>query len=286
VRSALGQSYRNLEVLVQDDASQRDPTQLLTALHDPRVRVARNAEQLGGNATFLAGCRRATGEYFAILGAGDLWHADFLRRLVVPMAADPDIAVAFCAHDCIDANGRVDAVSTGINNRRHRSGLTPGVHTDIVRLALINRSICAVSAAVYRRSAVEWERIPSEVNLGFGEYTNYLAARTGKRCYYEPHHLAQVRQLPEHERPQSNPTASELVGRTWMGYWDAFYRDQAVAAGKRYFAMRRSDHALRVLLCRLQHQGPRASLRELEALKKTGMFSALSLLYHLRYGKE
>lgn len=287
VRSVLAQSWRNLEVIVQDNASERDPTPLITALGDARVRVIRHDSNIGQTANMVTGCRRASGEYVAILGDDDLWHPDFVRRLVTPMTTDASIVVSFCAHDYIDANGRIDVAGTAAINRKHRGGLTRGVHRDIVRLGLVSRSICALSAAVYRRNAIEWERVPLDLAYGFDNYVNYLAARTGKACYYDPDHLAQVRLLPQSaSREAAGLKGRELNGRTCMGYWDTFYRDSAVAAGRHYFAMKRTDNALRVVLCRLRNQGARASLRELLEMHKEGLFSPLSLLYHLRYGRN
>ena len=287
VRSVLAQTWRNLELIVQDNASERDPTPLLTALGDARLRVIRHDRNIGQTANMVTGCQRATGEYVTILGDDDLWHPGFLSRLVPQMVANPDVVVSFCEHDYIDVNGRVDAAGTTAINRKHRGGLKRGVHRDIVRLGLVSRSICALSAAVYRRDAIEWDRVPLDLAYGFDNYINYLAARTGKACYYDPEHLAKVRLLPQSaSRDAASIRGRELNGRTCMGYWDTFYRDQAVASGRPYFAMKRSDNALRVLLCRLQKQGPRASLRELMALRREGMLSPLSLLYHLRYGKN
>jgi len=121
INSVLKQSFRDIEVIVQDNASVEDPTPLVAALADPRVRIFRNASNIGQTANIVTACARAVGKYIAILGDDDLWQPDFLATLVPPLEQDPEIVVSFCPHDVIDQHGRLDAELTDACNRRFRS---------------------------------------------------------------------------------------------------------------------------------------------------------------------
>jgi glycosyltransferase involved in cell wall biosynthesis len=81
--SAIGQTYRRLEILVIGDACTDDSEQVVAAAGDPRVRwmnLERNAgSQAGPN---QAGLEVARGELIAYLGQDDVWRRDHVALLV------------------------------------------------------------------------------------------------------------------------------------------------------------------------------------------------------------
>jgi glycosyltransferase involved in cell wall biosynthesis len=285
--SALRQSLKDIEIIVQDNASDTDPTLLVREIGDERVQLYRNGLNIGQTRNIVTACMRASGKYVAILGDDDIWQPDFLARLVPPLENDSQLVLSFCAHDYIDADGRVDVPRTRAINRRHRGGLAEGVYRSSVRIALVNRAVCALSAAVYRRAVIEWSAVPADLTFGTDNYINYLAARTGLGCYYQPRRLAQVRLLAQSASASvASADGRESCGRASMMYWNRFRHDRAVAAGRRYFAMKSTDNALRVALCVLRRCGVKPGLQELQALRRRGIIEPLSMLYHLRYGRR
>ena len=286
IDSALNQTVRDIEVLVQDNASTDDPTPMVEALADPRLRIIRNAANIGQTANVVTACTRAAGKYVAILGDDDLYQPDFLEKLVPPMEHDSEIVVSFCSHDFIDREGRLDVVRTEACNRRFRHHLAEGVYGPFVDLALIRRSICVVTGAVIRRDAIDWHAVPLDLPYMGDVYINYLAARTGKRCYYHPACLAQRRHLDQSASVEATASIQgmETLARAALGCWDTFFRDNAVADGRRYFAMKRADNAIRILLCKLWLRKWRAMLRELSIFLQHGVIGPRALLYHLKYG--
>jgi hypothetical protein len=77
-----------------------------------------------------------------------------------------------------------------------------------------------------------------------------------------------------------------MTGRASLLSWDAFFRDGAVSAGRRYFAMKRADNALRVIFCVLRRKDLRMALREFYAFLQRGVIRPSALLYHLRFGRH
>lgn len=82
MRSVLAQSYRNLELIVVDDASPDDTAERVAACVDPRVRYFRQDHNSGASAARNRGIREAQGEYLAFQDDDDVWLLDRLAAQV------------------------------------------------------------------------------------------------------------------------------------------------------------------------------------------------------------
>ena len=89
VHSITQQTWRNLEVLVVDDASTDDTAQVLNDVTDPRVRQVRLEQPHGASGARNAGIELAQGEWIAFQDSDDLWLADKLRQQLECAVAHP-----------------------------------------------------------------------------------------------------------------------------------------------------------------------------------------------------
>jgi glycosyltransferase involved in cell wall biosynthesis len=76
LRSVLGQSYGNLEIIVVDDASKDDTADVVKSIGDRRIKYIRHDSNRGGSAARNTGIRAATGEYIAFLDDDDQWEPE------------------------------------------------------------------------------------------------------------------------------------------------------------------------------------------------------------------
>ncbi|WP_168583473.1 glycosyltransferase family 2 protein [Gephyromycinifex aptenodytis] len=108
VRSALQQTYDNLEVIVVDDHSQDGTDRVLTAIQDPRLRVLSHAQNLGGNAARRTAIESSSGKYLAFLDADDLWLPTKLAAQVQSLqAAGPQAGLCYTWYDLRYPDGRL-----------------------------------------------------------------------------------------------------------------------------------------------------------------------------------
>ena len=78
----------------------------------------------------------------------------------------------------------------------------------------------------------------------------------------------------------------EIASRNALQCWDTFLHDNAVSVGRRYFAMKRADNAIRIILCGLLLRGWGTVLREFHSYLKKGVIRPRALLYHFIYGRH
>jgi glycosyltransferase involved in cell wall biosynthesis len=157
LRSALVQTYRNLEILVIDDGS-TDLT-LSVVEHfvrsDARVRVF-SIPNAGVAEARNFGLKNAAGAYIAFLDADDLWHPQKLEMQVAAMNAAPDAAACYVMFRGIDL---LDGVTFGAS-AIGRSGYAFAHH-------LYARPVGNGSSLLVRR----------EIALAVGGYDSSWAAR-------------------------------------------------------------------------------------------------------------
>ena len=92
VRSALGQTYANHEIVVVDDGSTL-PLRLPRDLEDARVRTVRLGTTVGAGGARNAGVQASTGTLLAFLDDDDRWRPRKLERQVQTLAGcDEDVA--------------------------------------------------------------------------------------------------------------------------------------------------------------------------------------------------
>jgi glycosyltransferase involved in cell wall biosynthesis len=109
VASILAQRFRDIEVIILDDASPDETPAVARRILDGdssgRVSYRRNEVNLGNIRTYNLGIRTARGRYVWILSPDDrLRDPEIVSRYVQTLDADPDIGFAFCAGHGIEGD--------------------------------------------------------------------------------------------------------------------------------------------------------------------------------------
>lgn len=75
-------------------------------MRDKRVRLFRQATNIGPEANFRFVLEQASGKYFMWAADDDTWEPSFVERLVDLLESDESLGVAFCNFDALDREGR------------------------------------------------------------------------------------------------------------------------------------------------------------------------------------
>ncbi|MBD2197365.1 MULTISPECIES: glycosyltransferase family 2 protein [Calothrix] len=82
IESALGQTLKNIEVIVVDDASTDNTLEVIKSFKDERLKVFVNQENLGAGGSRNRALKEAKGNWIAVLDSDDWYAPERLERLV------------------------------------------------------------------------------------------------------------------------------------------------------------------------------------------------------------
>ena len=240
LESAVNQTYRNLEIIVSDNASEVSPEELVKSFNDSRIHFYRHERNIGMLANVQSAFLRANGKYVASLLDDDLWESEFVERLVLPLEEHPDLALSFCDHFIIDDTDEIDHEATEICSRiNSRATLKEGIHrSPITELGLVNGAISTAMAALIRRDVLDWERMPSEVDVLWDVYVSYCCCISGLGAYYCPEKLTRVREHAQSETQQGgrkNIAAKIRKGKAQAFCYEMLMKDDRLQPFQHHF---------------------------------------------------
>ncbi len=142
IDSALAQSYPNKEIVVVDDGSTDNSSEIIASFKDKIIVVSQ--KNAGLPAARNAGVKVASGEHLAFLDADDYWHQDFLLELVHALKND-NAGIAYCGWQ-----------NTGLSGASGKPFVPPDYETDPDKLEkLITGVRWPVHAALISHSIFE-----------------------------------------------------------------------------------------------------------------------------------
>ncbi|MCD6419547.1 MAG: glycosyltransferase [Synergistetes bacterium] len=174
VDSVLSQTYGDFELIVVDDGSEDDTSDIVMRYNDERLIYIRYVRNRGPSAARNSGIRLSRGEYVAFLDSDDEWLPEKLERQIEVMEkSSPDVGVVYTGY--LQMLGEESVVSPFLSVVEKVEG---DLHAEIVRGDFI-----LISSALVRKKCLE------EVG-GFDEYLMGpevwdLWLRVTKKCLFK-----------------------------------------------------------------------------------------------------
>lgn len=167
LRDLLGQTVDGLEVVACDNASTDATPDLLAdaAARDPRLRVVRNARNVGALANANRAFAHARGALYALAGHDDRHAPTFVERLVAALDADRGAVLAYSASALIGADGQAfhyhpdaevwtDAAGHRYDYDRRLERVMPDSAVARYRAVLHSNNVNAPIHGLFRREAL------------------------------------------------------------------------------------------------------------------------------------
>lgn len=152
LKSVIGQSFVNFEILLQDNCSNDSTPQIIEAFMqvDSRIKVERNQEVFSMARNWNVAIDRATSDYVLLLSADDLIDTDFLKTCVDTLDADQRLDLVSTEHRLLTKHG----------TRKRRITATPGKHTMSMANVLLKNPL-SINFTVFRKEILDRLRMPS-----------------------------------------------------------------------------------------------------------------------------
>jgi glycosyltransferase involved in cell wall biosynthesis len=157
VSTVLAQTFDDFELIVVDNASDDDTSQVMAALKDKRIRYHRNESNLGMVGNWNRCVQLAQADYVAILHDDDLWSEHYLARVVPVLDRYGNVGLVYSAAFIVDGDGKHHHVHTHWPNDRIVNG-----RLEFRELIVNNRILCptvTVRRMCYERMGVFDESI-------------------------------------------------------------------------------------------------------------------------------
>ena len=82
IESVINQTYKNIEIIVVDDASSDNSTEIIKNINDSRINILQLKQNVGVATARNKGIKESTGDYICFLDSDDYWALDKLEKQV------------------------------------------------------------------------------------------------------------------------------------------------------------------------------------------------------------
>ncbi len=185
VSSILDQSWRNLELIIVDDASTDSTAEVIRRFSDPRIRLITNSRNFGIAASTNLAIEASRGEYLALMDDDDLSLPDRLKAQITFLENNREIMILGTGSSLIDEEGKCFGTIGAIPE-------SPRYYQ--AKLLIGNVDFCNSSAMIRKSFLKENQLAYREGYFGMQDYRFYMEAskRGAISCLADIHHRYRV----------------------------------------------------------------------------------------------
>lgn len=155
VNSVLAQTYTDFELIICDDGSTDNTSEIVNQWDDPRIRYIRHPVNGGRSRNMRSGFEASCGTYFIKFDDDDALTPEFLEKTVAVLEADKSIDFVCTNHWIIDRNNSRSESATKENSAKWgKDRLNSGVIPNLLQETFIYQSL-QVGSTLFRRDCLE-----------------------------------------------------------------------------------------------------------------------------------
>jgi glycosyltransferase involved in cell wall biosynthesis len=107
IDSLLAQSFQNFELIIWDDQSTDESSNIIAGYDDPRIRRFANPRNRGLFKTLNSAIEKARAPLIRLWSQDDIMKRNCLEEEVAFLARHPDVGMSYCPYDVIDEHGNL-----------------------------------------------------------------------------------------------------------------------------------------------------------------------------------
>ncbi|MCU0537864.1 MAG: glycosyltransferase [Hydrococcus sp. Prado102] len=155
VNSVLQQTYSDFELIICDDGSPDNTSEVVSQWNDSRIRYIKHPKNIGRSKNMRSGFEAATGEYFIKFDDDDGLTPEFLEKTVAILDAESEIDFVCTNHWIIDRNhNKIESATQENSAKWGKDKLKPGVIPDLMWQTFQYQSL-QVGSTLFRRACLE-----------------------------------------------------------------------------------------------------------------------------------
>lgn len=212
------QSYKNLQIIIQDDCSTDDTYEIAVGLAklDGRISVFRNIENLGIGKNWNEAYSKAKGDYIVIANADDIYHSEFIQNAVSIFSTDAKIDSISFRYLRYQENTKISEVVP------IHSQLNTGVQENLFELCFFHNPYHIIFS-VFKKTSLNRIMVDEKLFLETQICDAELFFRIGKSNFY--HYFDDYIAGKYRKHPDNNSLKPNGESHSWL--FDVFplYKD-------------------------------------------------------------
>jgi glycosyltransferase involved in cell wall biosynthesis len=173
IKSALFQTYPNIEIIVVDDNSDYNIFSYLDEYKN-KIQIIRNQKNLGSSATYNIGIKKSTGDYVTILNDDDIFHPKKVERQIRVFNKNHTLDVVYCPIGILINNYIIFRKITQNNpfsKLTHKSNICI---TPLIKKELLSDENLFDENLNYHEDRDLWYRLSKICKFGVDNYPSYI----------------------------------------------------------------------------------------------------------------
>ena len=194
VNSVLSQTYKDFELIICDDGSTDNTSEVVSQWNDSRLRYIKQDKNIGRSKNMRSGFEASSGTYFIKFDDDDALTPEFLEKTVAVLEAEPSVDFVCTNHWIINQNGDRDESATRENSAKWgKDKLKQGVIPDLMTETFRYQSL-QVGSTLFRRTCLEEVDYMRPEADGCEDFDLLVRlAIAGKQGYFLPEFLMEYR---------------------------------------------------------------------------------------------